>query len=113
MLIPLGHVGKVDLGTSSSGSKGWHKPGEELPQVDAPIRQARRKVNYTTCQHLVGATDESTLILKPKGCGGCSQKETTIWECSLHGDCAPLAIGIVADETVLDCRKCADFSPRV
>lgn len=76
------------------------------------INFKRRKINFTLCQHIVGATTESVKITKPKGCGGCSQTETTIWECSLRGDCAPLAIGIVADKEVLDCRLCKDYQNR-
>ena len=73
-----------------------------------PVAPSTKCVFYE-CRHLVGNTDDDVEIIKPKGCGGCFQKSTRIFECDLHGNCAPLALGIIADDTVRDCRTCGDY----
>jgi hypothetical protein len=69
------------------------------------------RVKGKKCKHLDGPTDEDVIIEKPKGCGGCSQSATRVWLCKLHDDCAPYALGVVSDPSVIDCRTCADYEP--
>lgn len=110
MLLPKGH-GVVTFTSAPSGTTTWTPSGDRQPLRENGRKEARQ-TNRGDCVHLVGATVDDVEILKPAGCGGCSQKSTKIWQCAKHDDCAPYALGIVADDTVRDCRACGDYEPK-
>lgn len=75
-----------------------------------PVRVSRQVVerrDHLKCVHIVGNTGETVEQLK---CGCPGAKLTAIWECKLHGDCAPLArVKTLADSSVRPCLGCDDF----
>lgn len=81
-------------------------------EIDHKQLALRNYRNSLTCIHLLRPTEDSVTIAKLPGCGGCSQTEATIWECELYEDCAPLAIGIITDGAVHDCRTCRDYQAK-
>lgn len=59
------------------------------------------------CVHLLHPTDQST---EQEKCGCPGAKTTTVWECELHGLCAPQAIVTTLDRAdVTACVGCKDY----
>ena len=65
--------------------------------------------NFLDCSRLV---EDSYGRATPHACGGCQGGQfTTVFQCSLYGDCAPMAWAELADKTVTPCNACKSYSP--
>lgn len=95
-----------------------NESGRKLAESFAPPRRIETKrtgasaarPNRTDCANLVGYTGDSV----GHACGGCSGGQfTSVWECRLFGDCAPLAWAPLKPDGahVRRCCDCGAYAP--
>lgn len=109
---------KIETISATERVKTWLPKGGATTAPPKPARRIETKQtgasatrpNRTDCANLVGYTGDSV----GHACGGCSGGQfTSVWECRLFGDCAPLAWAPLKPDGagVRRCVDCGAYAP--